>query len=328
MGDFYRYLVESFNGEWVNKNQNWAGGDDHQPARETEEARAGSKDAQVHRHPAQFGATVEDKILEIRRKLDEKCSASGLSTGCREKFAVFDRDRRGKISTRAFITGVRSIMIAITKEEVAAIFKTADRDRDGFLSIDEFRRAFGTDDPFGLVRERCVKHLPGSVVDLNHDVRNLHIVPPRASYLVSDVELEKEAMQEPSKTAAQLRYEIEKHEAEVHALNTPGGAVKTVRGKTPKPGSIAGGLRHEPKDHASLSLAWDQEKLYGTGDPREPELKAKAREEWARSVGKDPLMDEWPAAMVASGWRWSRAELVARIQEKTLSKTSSQAGSL
>ena len=249
MGDFYKYLVDSFNGEWVNKNMNWAGSDDYEPARAAEEKRAQEKGSNVHKHPAQFNTTIEEKIVEIRRKLDEKCSSAGLSTALREKFAVFDKDRRGKISTRAFVTGVRSMMIAVTKEEVAAIYKIADRDRDGFLDIAEFRRVFGTDDPVAqsLTRERCVKPLPGTVVDITHDSRNNHIIPPRASHLVSDVDLEKEAMQEPSKTAVQLRYEIEKHEAEVNALNSPGGAIKQVRGKTPKPGSIAGGLRKEPK---------------------------------------------------------------------------------
>ena len=116
MGDFYRYLVESFSGEWVNKNQLWAGSDDHEPARVTEEARANTKEEHVKHHPAIFPLSIEEKLKEIRIKLEQKVTGpGGLSTGLREKFKLFDRDRRGRISTRAFIAGVRSLMIAISK---------------------------------------------------------------------------------------------------------------------------------------------------------------------------------------------------------------------
>jgi len=327
MSHMYHYLVNSFDGSWTNTNQLWAGSDDHEACKDTENAKMKSKKAIVNHHPAQFPMkNIEEKIKEIMVKLDQKFISGGLSTALREKFSHFDKDRRGKISTRAFVTGVRSLCIAVTPEEVEQIYGIIDRDQDGYLSHSEFRRAFEPPaDGEDFSKSRKVTTLPGTVVDIINDSRNQHIIPPRASKMICDKDLEIEAMQEPTKSVRQLRKEIEDREETVNALHRD-GAIKEERGHTPKPTSLAGGLRREPKG-AFNSLDWKQEYIYGPGDEREPELKAAKAAAYKKKVGKDDLMDDWPATLVAGGWRWSRAELVSRIQEKALSKSSSQAGS-
>lgn len=101
---------------------------------------------------------------EIRQKVIDLCkqrSSNGLR-GLRIMFKGMDRNRNGSVTPVEFKYAMRDYGLKLSEDEITAIIKHFDSNKDGKLSFDEFLRAIrGQLNP----RRREMVHMAYNVLD-------------------------------------------------------------------------------------------------------------------------------------------------------------------